>query len=229
MSLYDKPHPFATPPHLSEGGGLCGVCSGVIVLLNEVLVFLPLPAQCLLSTINVGRQVSLHTHTQTSTTRPHPPCHTPFYARALTQSSCHVVALTGGGTPDQLNFLSSSVHSIIHITLTTPPLSKPRPLPSYPGLCWGLPGAFQTSAIARSPCPGGQSNPPPLQAVWHIKSISPAHMPCPHHYQGVSWLAQSRTFVFNFERSEMPRGRRMGEALFLTTSREESLQISRHT
>ena len=51
--------------HLSEGVDVLGVRSVAIILVYEVVVFLSLSLKRLLTSINVGRQITLHTRTRT--------------------------------------------------------------------------------------------------------------------------------------------------------------------
>ena len=46
--------------YLSECVSVQRVSPGVVVLIDEVLVLLSLPLQCLFSPVNIGRQVALY-------------------------------------------------------------------------------------------------------------------------------------------------------------------------
>lgn len=98
----------------------------------------------------------------------------------LTQSSCHVVALTGGGTPDQLNFRSSSAwqrgwgrgegeegssHYQMYANI------------QYLDLYWDQQVIFRTFAVSWSPGQGGQSTPLHLYGGMLVDHMTPPSLP----------------------------------------------------
>ena len=58
----------SNPTHLSEGVSVYGVGAGVVVLLDEVPVLLPLTLQGLLSAVDVSRKVALPSEGERRTT-----------------------------------------------------------------------------------------------------------------------------------------------------------------
>ena len=121
--------------HLSECVSVDGVRSRVVVLVNKVPILLSLALKSLFSPVNVGRKVALvleevgrgeregrverwrresggsWQETEGRLVRKGSGRYmstSPTPTNRLTQSSCQVVALTGGGIPAQLSLRSSS-------------------------------------------------------------------------------------------------------------------------
>ena len=85
----------------------------MVVLVYEVLVFLSFPLEGFFPSVNVCWKVALEGEGERWRENTCLILNTGILngcvVTLLTHSSCHVVARTGGGTPDQLSFRSSSI------------------------------------------------------------------------------------------------------------------------
>lgn len=98
-------------PHLSVGVSVVLLCPGLVILLYESKVFLPLALKDQLSAPPVGRQVTLRRRRGEKRTSAGLDLRYDCGGRRrpLTERSLHVIGRTSRGIPDQLCLRSSSV------------------------------------------------------------------------------------------------------------------------